>query len=89
MCQSKREIETLCIFLWTANHGAENFEPTTFRFTGVDFGVSSSPFLLNATVHNHLETFRETDPEFADRFLSSIYVDDLVSGGDGVQSTLP
>ena len=38
-------------------------------------------------MNHHLQTFRETDPDFVDKFLSSIYVDDLVSGGDDVQST--
>ena len=51
------------------------------------FGVSSSPFLLNATVQHHMESFRVTDPVFVDNFLSSIYVDDLVSGSDDVEST--
>ena len=74
-------------FLWPADLNSEKIEPTPFRFTRVVFGVSSSPFLLNATISHHIETFRETDPEFVDKFLSSIYVDDLVSGGNDVQST--
>ena len=34
-----------------------------------------------------LETFREADPAFVEKFLSSIYVDDLVSGSYDIQST--
>ena len=48
--------------------------------------MSSSPFLLNATVNQHLETYREADSAFVDQFLSSIYVDDLVTGCDDVES---
>ena len=73
-------------FLWT-DLNSEKIEPTPFRFTRVVFGVSSSPFLLNATINHQMESFRETDPAFVDRFLSSIYVDDLVSGCNDVQST--
>ena len=57
------------------------------RFTHVIFGVSSSPFLLNATVNHHMETYRHMDPTFVDKFLSSIYVDDVSLGGDDVDST--
>ena len=64
-------------FLWTTDLNSEKIEPTPFRFTRVVFGVSSSPFLLNATINHHIEAFRETDSAFVNRFLSSIYVDDL------------
>ena len=59
----------------------------TLRFNRVVFGVSASPFLLNATINHHMDTYRELDPVFADKFQSSIYVDDLVSGSHDVEST--
>ena len=34
-----------------------------------------------------MKSFRDTDPVFVDNFLSSIYVDDLVSGSADVEST--
>ena len=49
------------------------------QFTRVIFGVSSTPFLLNATAQ-HVEHYRQEDPEFADKFLKSLFVDDLSSG---------
>ena len=49
--------------------------------------MSSSPFLLNATINHHLETYRKADPQFVDKFLSSIYVDDLISGSSDIGST--
>ena len=52
-------------------------------------GVSSSPFLLNATINHHImDQYRQqSDPFFVDKFLSSIYVDDLVSGSKDLEST--
>ena len=74
-------------FLWATDPNVENPEILTLRFSRVVFGVSSSPFLLNATINHHLETYREMDPVFVDKFLSSIYVDDLVSGSMNLEST--
>ena len=34
-----------------------------------------------------METYKHIDPEFMEKFLSSIYVDDVSFGSDGVQST--
>ena len=73
-------------FLWVSNPSDESSDMITLRFTRVMFGVSSSPFLLNATINHHIESFHESDPAFVDKFLSSIYVDDLVSGADDVKS---
>ena len=57
----------------------------TYRFTRVVFGVSSSPFLLNATIRHHIERYTWTDPAFVDKFLRGVYVDDLSSGGPSVE----
>ena len=73
-------------FLWAADLRAETTEVITL-FNRVVFGVSSSPFLLNATINHHMETYRALDPALVDKFLSYIYVDDLVSGSRNVEST--
>ncbi len=52
------------------------------RFARVVFGVSSSPFLLNATLKHHLEQYATTYPETVQRLLESTYVDDIVTGAD-------
>ena len=52
----------------------------TLIFAKVVFGVASSPFLLNATLRHHMEGYRNSYPFFVDKFICSIYVDDLTSG---------
>ena len=44
-------------FLWVDNVQQREPKIITLRFTRVVFGVSSSPFLLNATIRHHLEKF--------------------------------
>ncbi|XP_068756729.1 uncharacterized protein [Montipora capricornis] len=69
-------------FLWFDDVKKESPRVIVLRFTRVVFGVSSSPFLLNATVRHHVKRYEEEDPEFVQTFLRSVYVDDLNSGGD-------
>ena len=73
-------------FLWFYDVWSEHPKVITLRFTRVVFGVSSSPFLLNATIRHHIEQYRCEDPKFVDAFLRAIYVDDLNSGGNGDDS---
>ena len=51
------------------------------------FGVNSSPFLLNATTDHHMRRYQGIDPLSVDKFLSSIYVDDVSLGSNDVEST--
>lgn len=46
------------------------------------FGVSASPFLLNATLRHHLEQYLTTHPDTVQRLLQSMYVDDIVTSVD-------
>uniref|UniRef100_A0A1X7TSG4 Uncharacterized protein n=1 Tax=Amphimedon queenslandica TaxID=400682 RepID=A0A1X7TSG4_AMPQE len=45
------------------------------RFTRVVFRVSSSQFLLNATIAHHLDQYNEKDSEFIAKIKRAIYVD--------------
>ena len=51
-----------------------------FRFTRAMFGLTVSPFLLQATLRHHLAMFQREDPTFVEQVISSLYVDDLTSG---------
>ncbi len=44
------------------------------------FGVSSSPFLLNATIKFHLEGYLESNEDTIRWLLQSTYVNDIVTG---------
>ena len=48
-----------------------------YRFARVLFGVTSSPFLLKATLRNHIISFEREDPKFVSQMLRSLYVHDL------------
>ena len=52
------------------------------RFTRVVFGVSSSPFLLNATIRHHVAKYKDSDPAFVETFIRSTYVDDVTFGAN-------
>ena len=51
-------------FLWIKNVSDQPPEIIALRFTRVVFGVSTSPFLLNATIDYHLEQYAAADPQF-------------------------
>ena len=75
-------------FLWVEDINSPLSRLVTLRFARVVFGVSSSPFLLNATLQHHTERYRSSDSLFVDMFIRSIYVDDLTSGADTEEEAL-
>ena len=66
-------------FLWITNIDSDDPEIIALRFARVVFGVSSSPFLLNATIKHHIEKYSSSHPEIVGVLMQSIYVDDVVS----------
>lgn len=86
MVSVKEEDRDTLRFLWVRDIKEDNPEVMILRFTRVAFGVSSSPFLLNATIKHHMETYREVDPGFIKKLLHSIYVDDVTLGAEDVVS---
>ena len=72
-------------FLWVDNIGKDFPKLLVLRFTRVVFGVSASPFLLNATLDHHIRKYEAEDPEFVARFLRAIYVDDVTYGGSDIE----
>lgn len=69
-------------FLWKDKEGQE----MVYRHRRVVFGVSSSPFLLGATINHHIARAREKNisqsnysPEVIERLSNSFYVDNCVT----------
>ena len=58
-----------------------------YRFARVVFGVTSCPFLLNATLLKHITSYEREDPEFANHMLRSLYDDDLSLSLEDVDKT--
>ena len=73
-------------FLWVRDIKDPQSEITVMHFTRVVFGVSASPFLLNATLDHHMAKFESVDQQFVNKFRRSVYVDDLASGAQNVDS---
>ena len=73
-------------FLWIDYLLKENPCLVHMWFNRVVFGVSSSPFLLNATIKHHLEKYRKVNPEPVELMLRSIYVDDVIFGASDEES---
>lgn len=69
-------------FLWFEDAFSDQPTVVELRFTRVVFGVSPSPFLLNATIRHHLEQYLQTQPDLVKKLSKSIYVDDIVTGAD-------
>ena len=67
-------------FLWVENPFSNDVEPMILRFTRVVFGVSSSPYLLIATIKHHLQYYASNP--VAELLSQSMYVDNVVAGGD-------
>ena len=71
----RREDRDVHRFLWDVN-GVER----KMRFKRVTFGVTSSPFLLNATIKHHLSLFPQS--RVIDELSCNLYVDDWLTGAD-------
>ena len=55
----------------------EDPEIVVYRFCSVVFGLSCSPFIMNATLQHHVKQYEEVDPELVQLMLNSFYCDDL------------
>lgn len=73
-------------FIWVDDVDKEVPKLKVFRFTRVVFGVSSSPFLLNATIKFHLERYLESNENVVQKLLRSTYVDDVITGADSEEA---
>ena len=69
-------------FLWVDDINSDDPSFVFYRFCCIVFGLCSSPFLLNGTLHYHLRNY------FLENFAQIFYVDDFVSGKDTKPETL-
>ena len=69
-------------FLWIDDINSIDPRLVFLRFCRVAFGLNCSPFLLGGTLHHHITNYKFDDPKFAEELLKSIYVDDLINGGE-------
>ena len=67
-------------FLWVSDLDKQPPDICAYRFTRVVFGVACSPFLLNATLSQHVDKYRTAQPNLVNQLQRSIYVDDVVLG---------
>lgn len=72
-------------FVWLDDIHKDNPKEVVYRFCRVVFGVTSSPFLLNATIRQHLQKYAEENPELINALSNSLYLDDLTSGDSTVE----
>jgi len=70
-------------FLWVDDIQKDSPTVRKLRFTRVVFGVSASPFLLNATINHHLQKYCSEYPDLVNMLIKSIYVDYVTYRADG------
>ena len=73
-------------FLWVQDINQEPSQIKVMRFKRVVFGVTCSPYLLNATLTVHLEKLQNSCPVLVKQIKESLYVDDVVCGTDTIES---
>ena len=66
-------------FFWLSYPTNPESEFQVFRFKTVLFGSASSSFMLNATLHHHLEHYTSA---VAEDMKDNMYVDNVISGRD-------
>ncbi|XP_057308167.1 uncharacterized protein LOC130646050 [Hydractinia symbiolongicarpus] len=67
-------------FLWF-----EENKVVIYRFLRVVFGLTSSPFLLNGTIRQHLNKFLDMYSEIVKKLGEDLYVDDTTTGCNSVE----
>ena len=66
-------------FRWLRDIRKERIE--ILRFTRLVFGLNQSPFVLEATLREHLSKYESICPGIENEIMTSMYADDLILGG--------
>ena len=69
-------------FLW---YNANDLKIVIYRLLRVVFCLTSSPFLLNATIRHHLSKCIQFERNFVEKFLEDLYVDDTTSSAKSIE----
>ena len=77
--QIKEADRDILRFLWIDDTEGVNPNIVVKRFNRVVFGVTSSPFLMNATIRHHVTKYEANDSKFVTDFLTSLL--GLLNGG--------
>ena len=67
-------------FVWVDDPFAPKPQIVHYRWKSVVFGVTTSPFLLTATIRHHTMKYSESHPDTAGALLNDMYMDDFISG---------
>ncbi|VDL67868.1 unnamed protein product, partial [Nippostrongylus brasiliensis] len=77
---------TRCLWIRDIEQPLTKASMITYRFTRVMFGLNCSPFLMGATIMEHLN--KTPDREMAERIRDNVYVDNLVLTADTGQEAV-
>ena len=69
MTTVKEEDREVLRFLWVDDVNSAEPKIVEYRFARVVFGVTSSPFLLNATLLRHITSYERENPKFVNQLL--------------------
>ena len=79
----KEEDRDVLRFHWIKDKDPNKIE--ILRFTRALFGLVQSPFLLAATIEEHLKRYEDSYPIEIAEIRQSLYVDDVISGGSTIE----
>ena len=67
-------------FVWVDDPFAPEPQIVHYRWKSVVFGVTTSPFLLTATIRHHTMKYSESHPDTEGSLLNDMYMDDFILG---------
>ena len=73
-------------FIWVDN--LESKRKTIYRVMRVLFGLEPSPFLLNGTLQQHFESYKDKHGNCIKELSDGIYVNDIHIGGNNVTEVI-
>jgi hypothetical protein len=74
-------------FLWFDDPNECHPRLTIYRFKRLVFGLRPSPSILGSIISHHLERYSHSDPKITSLLKESFYVDDLVTGEEGLDES--